>query len=151
MTNPTMPPPALPTRNLYLFSDESLSKLNYRMIGPTLVPGHVGSLCCNSSVTTLTLISDRGHGGKDRFRPLDLRENFYTESEANSIGLLDSGMMRYRPPFLRVGREKDKLYHPVKPLSSTLREKISRQCHRWLPSSLVQMLKKMRNTSSAQL
>jgi hypothetical protein len=35
-------PPALPTRNLYLFSDESLSKLNYRMIGPTLVPGHVG-------------------------------------------------------------------------------------------------------------
>jgi hypothetical protein len=35
-------PPALPTRNLYLFSDENLSKLNYRMIGPTLVPGHVG-------------------------------------------------------------------------------------------------------------
>jgi hypothetical protein len=34
--------PALPTRNLYLFSDESLSKLNYCMIGPTLVPGHVG-------------------------------------------------------------------------------------------------------------
>jgi hypothetical protein len=46
---------------------------------------------------------------------------------------------------------KNKLYHPVKPLSSTLREKISRQCHRWLPTSVVQMLKKVRNTSSAQL
>ena len=26
-----------------------------------------------------------------------------------------------------------------------------RQCHRWLPSSVVQVLKKMRNTFSAQL
>jgi len=247
-------PPALPTRNLYLFSDESLSKLNYRMIGPTLVPGHVGfpvlqffcdnpdfdyywaieydvrfsgdwffffdsfreanydflachlrdyvdepdwprwtldhprksialrerlrcfnpifrltnaalsflhrslldGWCGHNEVLFPTLLHRNGFaiadmGGKGRFRPLDLRENFYTESEANSIGLLDSGTMRYRPPFLRVGREKNKLYHPVKPLSSTLREKISRQCHRWLPSSLVQMLKKMRNTSSAQL
>jgi hypothetical protein len=81
-------------------------------------------------------------GGKGRFGPSDLRENFYTESEANSIGLLDSGTMKYRPSFVTVGREKNKLYHPVKPLSSTLREKISRQCHRWLPSSVVQMLKK---------
>jgi Protein of unknown function (DUF3405) len=35
-------PLALPTQNLYLFSDQRLSRLNYRMIGPTLVPGHVG-------------------------------------------------------------------------------------------------------------
>ena len=80
-------------------------------------------------------------GGKGRFRPSDLKENFYTESEPNRIGLLDTGTMRYRPPFLRVGCE-NKLYHPVKPLSSTLRETISRQCHRWLPSSVVQVLKK---------
>jgi len=95
----------------------------------------------------LTLLHHNGFaiadmGGKGRFRPSDLRENFYTESEANSIGLPDSGTMRYRPPFLRVGREKNKLYHPVKPLSSTMRETIGRQCHRWLPSSVVQMLKK---------
>jgi hypothetical protein len=73
----------------------------------------------------------------------------YTESETNSIGLLDSGTMRYRPPFLRVGREKNKPYHPVKPLCSTMHETIGRQCHRWLPSPVVQMLKKVRNTSSA--
>ena len=41
-----------------------------------------------------------------------------------------------------VGREKDKLYHPVKPLCFTVRGTIGRQCHRWLPSSVVQMLKK---------
>ena len=78
-----------------------------------------------------------------------LRENFYTESETNSIGLLDSGTMKYRPPFVTVGREKNKPYHPVKPLCSTMRETIGRQCHRWLPSPVVQMLKKVRNTSSA--
>ena len=50
-----------------------------------------------------------------------------------------------------VGREKTKLYHPVKPLCFTVRGTIGRQCHRWLPSSVVQMLKKMRNTFSAQL
>ena len=28
-------------------------------------------------------------GGKGRFRPSDLKENFYTESEPNRIGLLE--------------------------------------------------------------
>ena len=79
-----------------------------------------------------------------------MRENFYTESEANNIGLLDSGTMKYRPSFVTVGREKNRLYHQVKPLCSTMRENISRQCHRWLPSSVVQTLKKVRNMSSAQ-
>ncbi len=247
-------PPALPTRNLYLFSDESLSELNYLMIGPTLVPGHVGfpvlqffcdnphfdyywaieydvrfsgdwffffdsfkkakhdflachvrdhadepdwprwsldhprksialherlrcfnpifrlsnaalsflhqslldGWCGHNEVLFPTLLHHNGFaiadmGGKGKFTPPDVRENFYTESEANSIGLLDSGTMKYRPSFVTVGREKNKLYHPVKPLSSTLRETIGRQCHRWLPSSAIQMLKKMRNTFSAQL
>jgi hypothetical protein len=57
--------------------------------------------------------------------------------------------MRYRPSFLRVGREKNKLCHPVKPLASTMREEISRQCHRWLPGFLVRMLKNMRNSPQA--
>ena len=33
-------PPSLPRHKLYLFSDESLSNLNYLRIGPSLVPGH---------------------------------------------------------------------------------------------------------------
>src|SRR5262249_55359519 len=86
-------------------------------------------------------------GGRGKFTLPNIRENFYTESEANSIGLLDSGTMRHRPSFLRAGREKNKLYHPVKPLSSTMRETIARQCHRWLPSSVVRILKKTRNRS----
>jgi hypothetical protein len=45
-------------------------------------------------------------GGKGRFTPPDLRENFYSESEANSIGFLDSGTMRYRPAFLVVAGRK---------------------------------------------
>jgi Protein of unknown function (DUF3405) len=192
-------PPALPTWNLYLFSDESLSKQNYRMIGATLVPGHVGfpvlqffcdnpdfdyywaieydvrfsgdwffffnsfkeanhdflachirdhvdepdwprwsldhpcksialherlrcfnpifrlsnaalsflhqslldGWCGHNEVLFPTLLHHNGFaiadiGGKGRFTPPDVRENFYTESEANSIGLLDSGMIGWR-------------------------------------------------------
>jgi hypothetical protein len=89
-------------------------------------------------------------GGNGQFTPPEVRENFYTESEATSIGLLDSGTMRYRPSFLRVGPEKNKLYHPVKPLSSTIRQTIGRQCHRWLPSSLVEMLKRMQSIFSVR-
>ena len=112
--------------------------------------------CGHNEVLFPTLLHHNGFaiadmGGKGRFRPSDLKENFYTESEPNRIGLLDTETMRYRPPFLRVGREKNKLYHQVKPLWSAMRETIGRQCHRWLPSSLVQVLKKMRNTFSSQL
>src|SRR4029453_4769854 len=35
-------PPGLSWDELYLFSEESLSRLNYRMIGPSFFPGHVG-------------------------------------------------------------------------------------------------------------
>jgi hypothetical protein len=50
--------------------------------------------------------------------------------ELNSIGVFDTGTMRYRPSFVTVGRQKNNLYHPVKPLCSTMRETIGRQCHR---------------------
>jgi hypothetical protein len=132
---------------IFRFSNAALSFLHQSLLD---------GWCGHNEVLFPTLLYHNGFaiadiGGKGRFRPSDLRENFYTESEANSIGLLDTGTMRYRPAFVTVGREKNKLYHPVKPLSSTLRKTIGRQCHRWLPSSVVQMLKKVRNTSSAQL
>lgn len=131
---------------IFRLSKSALSFLHQSLLG----------WCGHNEVLLPTLLHHNGFaiadmGGKGRFRPSDLRENFYIESEPNSIGLLDTGTMRYRPPFVTDGCEENKLYHPVKPLSSTLREKISRQCHRWLPSSLVQMLKKVRNTSSARL
>src|SRR6266550_2536539 len=46
-------------------------------------------------------------------------------------------------------REKQTL-SSGEPLSSTMRDKMSRQCHRWLPSSVVEILKKLRTTSSAR-
>jgi hypothetical protein len=223
-------PPALPTQKLYLCSEESLSKLNYRMIGPTLVPGHVafpvlqffrdnpdfdyywtieydvrfsgdwffffdsfkdatedfltchvrehadepdwpwwpldhphksialsGRLRCFNPIYRLSNVALsflhqslfngwRGHnevlfptllhhngftitdiGGKGRFTPPNMKNNFYTESESNSAGRLDSGTMRYRPPFQGVGEENNKLYHPVKPLSFVMGESIGNQ------------------------
>jgi hypothetical protein len=229
---------------LYLFSNESLSKLNYRMIGPSVVPGHVGFpalqffrdnpdfdyywvieydvrfsgnwhfffeffrdakqdfLAChlrdhadepdwpwwslhhprksiplsqrlrcfnpiyrasNASLSFLdeslgdgwcghneviwpTLLHHNGFtimdiGGKGRFTPSGMEESFYTESESTNNGALDSGTMRYRPSFWRVGREKNKLYHPVKPLSFVIREKInSQKCRRWLPGRLAKRI-----------
>jgi len=213
-------PPGLPWNELYLFSNESLSKLNYPMIGPALVPGHVGfpslqffrdhpgfdhywvieydvrfsgdwhflfncfkerqqdfltchirrhadepdwpwwslhhprksiplserlrsfnpiyrlskaslsflhqclsdGWCGHNEVLWPTLLHHNGFtimdiGGKGRFTPASMKDNFYTESESNSDGLLDCGTMRYRPSFPRVGEEKNKLYHPVKPPS----------------------------------
>jgi hypothetical protein len=66
-------------------------------------------------------------GGRGRFPAPNLTDNFYTESESNSAGALDSGTMRYRPPFQAVGEEKNRLYHPVKPLSLAISEKIGSQ------------------------
>jgi hypothetical protein len=202
-------PPGLPWHELYLFSNESLSKLNYPMIGPSLTPGHVGfpllqffrdnpdfdyywvieydvrfsgdwhfffdyfkdtkqdfltchirrhadepdwpwwslhhppksiplserlrsfnpiyrlsnaalcflhqslsdGWCRHFEVLFPTLLRYNGFtltdiGGKGTFTPAGMKDNFYTESESNSDGLLDCGTMRYRPSFRRVGEEK---------------------------------------------
>lgn len=52
--------------------------------------------CGHNEVLFATLLNHNGFaiadiGGKGRFTPPDVRENFYTESEPNSIGLLDTG------------------------------------------------------------
>jgi len=80
-------------------------------------------------------------GGKGRFTPSGMKDNLYTESEPNSAGLLNSGSMRFRPSFWRVGPEKNKLYHPIKPLSFRMREKInSEECRRRLPVRLARRM-----------
>ena len=67
-------------------------------------------------------------GGKGRFTPPGIKDSFCTESESTSNGALERRTMRYRRLW-RVGQEKNKLYHPVKPLSFVMREKIdSRKC-----------------------
>ena len=238
-------PPGLPWYELYLFSNESLSKLNYPRIGPSLVHGHVGFpllqffrdhpdfdyywlieydvrfsgdwhfffdyfkdtnqdfLTChirdhadepdwswwslhhprksiplserlrsfnpiyrlsNASLSFLhqslsdgwsghnevlwpTLLHHNGFtimdiGGKGRFTPLGMKDNFYTEAESNREGALECGTMRYRPSFWRVGQEKNKLYHPVKPLSFVMREKFnSQKCQRWLLGRLARRIR----------
>jgi Protein of unknown function (DUF3405). len=238
-------PSGLPWRESYLFSYESLSNLNYPMIGPSLVPGHAGFpllqffrdnpdfdyywlieydvrfsgdwrfffdsfkdtkqdfLTChirrhadepdfpfwrldhprkaiplserlrsfspiyrlsNASLSFLhhslsdgwcghfevlmpTLLHHNGFtitdiGGKGRFTPPGMDDDFYTESESNSVGFLEHGTMRYRPSFWRVGQEKNKLYHPIKPLSFVIREKITRQrCPRWVPRRLARRIR----------
>lgn len=238
-------PLGLPWHELYLFSNESLSNLNYPRIGPSFVPGHVGfpllqffrdhpdfdyywvieydvrfsgdwhflfdcfkdrkqdfltchirrhadepgwswwslqhprksiplserlrsfnpiyrlskaslsflhqslsdGWCGHTEVLWPTLLHHNGFtimdiGGKGRFTPPGMKDNFYTESESNSDGALDCGTMRYRPSFLRVGEEKNKLYHPVKPLSFVTRDKInSQKCRRWLPERLARRIR----------
>jgi len=228
-------PVGLPGQELYFFSDESLSKLNYPMTGPSFFPGHVhfpllqffrdhpdfdyywfiendvrfsgdwrfffdyfkdtkqDFLTChvrdhvdepdfplwsldhpgksiplserlrsfnpiyrlsNAALSFLdqslsggwrghhevlfpTLLHHNGFtimdvGGQGRFTPPSLKHNFHTEFKSNSGDMLDCGTMRYRPSSWRVGPEKNKLYHPVKPLSSVVREKLnSQRCQRW--------------------
>jgi hypothetical protein len=63
-------------------------------------------------------------GGNGRFVPSGMENRFYTSSAPNAYGELRKGTMRYRPSFWRVGQQRNKLYHPVKSLSSIIREKI---------------------------
>src|SRR6185369_1900116 len=105
--------------------------------------------CGHNEVLWPTLLHHNGFtimdiGGKGRFTPSSMKDNFYTESESNGAGSLNSGTMRFTPFFWRVGPEKDKLYHPVKPLSRVMREKInSQKCRRSLP---VRLARRMRET-----
>jgi hypothetical protein len=238
-------PQSLPGDELYLFSDESLAELNYRLAGTSFFPGNVGFMLmqffrnnpdfdyywrieydvrfsgdwhfffdalhdreqdfltchiryhadepdwprwplhhpvksiplserlrsfnpiCRLSNASLSLLHQSlsdgwwGHdevlfptllhhnrftimdiGGRGRFTPPAVKNNLYTESEPNSAGLLDCGTMRYRPSFWRVGPEKNKLYHPVKPLSFVIREKINSQRYqRWFLRRLVRRIR----------
>lgn len=55
----------------------------------------------------------RDISGKDKYTAPDINNKFYS-----------SETMRFRPAFWRYGREKNKLYHPVKPLTKTLSDNL---------------------------
>jgi Protein of unknown function (DUF3405) len=74
-------------------------------------------------------IQDISGSGKNTVPDMD--NKFYSSSESNSIGALSSGTMRYRPAFWRYGREDNKLYHPVKPLTKTLNDNMLYQKRIW--------------------
>jgi hypothetical protein len=98
--------------------------------------------CGHFEVLLPTLLHHNGFtimdiGGKGRFTPPDMKNNFYI-AQFNSDDALECGTMREKRSFWRVGQEKNKLYHPVKPLSFVIREKIdSQKCQRWLLGRLV--------------
>ena len=85
--------------------------------------------CGHHEVMMATVLYESGFriediGGRGRFTPPGREGLFYTSSATNRRGLLKSGTMRFRPSFWKVGPEKNKLYHPVKPLSLIWRNKI---------------------------
>jgi len=101
--------------------------------------------CGHCEVLLPTLLHHNGFtimdiGGKGTFTPPSMKDKFYT-AQFNSNGALECGTMRCQPSFWRVGQEKNKLYHPVKPLSFVIREKIhSQKCQRWLPGPLARRI-----------
>jgi hypothetical protein len=129
---------------------ERLGSFNpiYRLSNPSLSFLHQSlsdGWCGHFEVLLPTLLHHNGFtlmdiGGKGTFTPPSMEDNFYT-AQRNSDGALECGTMRYRPSFWRAGQEKNKLYHPVKPLPFVVRERInSWKCQRWLPARLARRI-----------
>jgi hypothetical protein len=83
--------------------------------------------CGHNEVALPTLLHHGGLtirdiSGKGRYSVHGMDNEFYSSSESNDSGELSSGTMRYRPVIWRYGRENNKLYHPVKPLTKVLHE-----------------------------
>jgi hypothetical protein len=96
----------------------------------------MGSLCADhrdgwyghSEVLIPTLLQDKGFsladfGGEGAFVSPGMQNKFYTSSLPNRKGSLESGTFRFRPSYARPGKERNKLYHPVKPLPMVFKEK----------------------------
>lgn len=115
-----------PSQRLHSFNTVyRLSRSSLAFLHDALVNGW----CGHHEVMLPTLLyhggfSIRDIGGRGRFTPPGMEDRFYTSSAPNRRGILKSGTMRYRPPFRRMGSQKNKLYHPVKPFSSIFRDKI---------------------------
>lgn len=75
------------------------TKGHYEMLYPTLLHRHSFSLL--------------DFGGDGSFVPDELKNKFYISSDKNNKNL-NSGTMRFKPPFLVYGLRKNKLYHPIK-------------------------------------
>ena len=69
-----------------------------------------------------TLLHEQGFtmadfGGTGSFVPPGWENKFYASASPDPGGKLEKGTFRFRPSFIRAGREKNKLYHPVKSLN----------------------------------
>lgn len=74
--------------------------------------------CGHHEVLLATLLYGAGFklmdfGGKGKFVPKGFENKFYTSNIGNT-----HGTMRWRPAFTSVGPDKNKLYHPVKEVST---------------------------------
>jgi hypothetical protein len=83
--------------------------------------------CGHQEVLIPTLLYHNGFtikdfGGTGSFTPQGMENRFYTSPESDGRGGLTSGTMRFRPCHWRVGLQRNKLYHPIKPLAVTVRE-----------------------------
>lgn len=90
---------------------------------------HQDGWCGHDELLPTTLLHVNGFsfadfGGEGEFVPPGMQNKYYTSTPPNPQGLLESGTYRFRPLHLRMGREKDKLYHPVKPQFITMRSNI---------------------------
>ena len=86
--------------------------------------------CGHHEVALPTLLHHNGFtireiSGRGKYTVPGMEDKFYFSSDANNKGELSGMTMRYRPTFWLYGRQKNKLYHPVKPPAKTLRENIS--------------------------
>jgi GT2 family glycosyltransferase len=86
--------------------------------------------CGHHEVALPTLLHHNGFSireisGKGKFTIPGMENKFYSDVGYNRIGKLSKRTLRYRPAFLLYGKERNKLYHPVKPLTETLNENIS--------------------------
>ncbi|MBI4731211.1 MAG: hypothetical protein HY781_03625 [Chloroflexi bacterium] len=83
----------------------------------------------HSEVLLPTLLYQQGFsiadiGGTGEFVAPGLHNRFYTSSPPNRKGRLDSGTLRHRPVYTKPGRERNKLYHPVKPYPKKGKERL---------------------------
>ncbi len=81
--------------------------------------------------------------GRGKYAIPGIYNKFYSGSGPDCRGSLSGGSLRYRPVFWRYGREKNKLYHPVKPFTKALHDNLkSRRDAQAKLTGLVNMFRK---------
>lgn len=102
-----------------------ISRLSNRAVA-FLCSIHQDGWCGHDEVIRPTLLENNGFsimdfGGEGKFVPAGMENKYYTSTPSNPEGKLESGTFRYRPAFRKAGTEKNKLYHPVKPVNIKLK------------------------------
>ncbi len=102
-----------------------INRLSNRAVA-FLCSAHQEGWCGHDEVIRPTLLHNKGFsimdfGGDGEFVPPGMENKYYTSAPSNPEGKLESGTFRYRPPFRKAGPEKNKLYHPIKPVNIKLK------------------------------